>query len=415
MNVHRTFALAIFGLALATGSAWAPAKVAASPPTLTAEEAPLGLFSERERNELAPFIERGPVALVEFNEGDALPAVIFATKIHATPEHVVDVIRRPETYPTFMPALDSVDVESRYDSMIAYAWTWKTVLFTLTGRNIMTVFPPPAQKPDRGYRISIRSTGGDLGTGRMMWRVYPSGQNESLVVFSSRIDLRKANWITRQINHGQRSVNRTANIALAFAMLRGVTRQTEGQRPAVTNPTELERPEVDVRKLAAFLNRGDLLLIDMRGDRLNQVASVGRMFARYTKVRKVMDNPEEFGSALIPGSYVKVAHREDEVTDFRWGIDIPLIGTSGTMRMKNGESLITIDATKGAVKGGAWRFEPIKLPWKEGAMVSWGRFEPEKASWLVKMIVEGNKDLGDGIVIGSQLMVHRAIRTRSQS
>lgn len=431
--------IAMASIAAAPPRARASDAPAAKPATKqVAKTAPLGILSPKERSALLPFMEAGPVALVEFSAGEDLPAIVFAARVAAPPAEVAEVIADVGAYPKFMPAVGDVEVLSRVGTMKSYAWKWKTSLFTLEGENILKAYAPPEGREDYGHRITVQSTRGDLGSGRMMWRLYPlvtgaptargkagaltaeaaRGATETLLVFSSRLDLRRANWVTKQINTGERSINRTANIALAFAMLRGVTRRAE-DRGRVRGPrlseAPLARPTASPKKLATLLGRGDLLFITMDGDALRQVASVGRTFSRYSKMRSVMSKPEAFGSALVPGSYVRVEKQEGGATDFRWGIDIPLIGTSGKMHMEDRGHVIEIDAVSGAIEGGSWRFEPVKLPWREGAVVSWGRFEPEKASWLIKSLVSGNPDLGHGIIIGSQLMVSRAIRTRSQS
>lgn len=382
-----------------------------------ASEARLGLFTARELELLEPFIAQGPIALIEFKGEAELPAIIFATEVYASMDQVADVLTDPAVFPQFMPALDKVSVLSRSTQRINYAWQWQTALFAMEGQSVMTVLKPPADQPERGYRIAVENLEGDLGTGRMMWRVSPRGPNRSLVVFSSRMDLRSANWITRQLNSGKRSINRTINIALSWGMLRGIQRASEarsGLSPITTARKALSAPAVNVRKLAALLNRGDLVLIDMHGAELQQVASVGRMFRSYDAMYKVMQDPTTFGPALVPGAYVEIQKKEAKRIDFRWGIDLPLIGTGGEMRFVDRGSLFTVDATKEALRGGQWHFRPIKLPWKEGAVVTYGNFDPATASWLIRAFISSNSDLAHGIVIGSQVMVTRAIRSRSR-
>ena len=382
-----------------------------------ASEARLGMFTARELSLLEPFIEQGPVALIEFKGEAELPAIIFAALIHAPAKDVAHVLTDPGSFPDFMPALDKVEVLSRSAQRINYAWHWQTTLFAMEGQSVMTVLPPPEGQPQRGYRIAVDNLEGDLGTGRMMWRVTPHDRDTSLVVFSSRMDLRKANWVTRQLNSGKRSINRTINIALSWGMLRGIARAAETKTvgvPLTPKRKALSAPPVNTRKLAALLNRGDLVFIDMRGEELQQVATVGRMFRSYKSMHKVMQDPTLFGPALVPGAFVDILDKKDNQIDFRWGIDIPLIGTGGQMRFEDRGSFFTVEATKDALKGGAWHFVPVNLPWTEGAVITYGNFDPATASWLVRAFISSNSDLSHGIVIGSQVMVTRAIRSRTR-
>ena len=401
---------------LVAAAGWAPNARAQGPELAEAETARLGLLSTDDRRALAPHLARGPVALVEFSEETELPAIIFATRVNAPAERVARVIADPTQYPRFMPALDSVNVESRREQMTAYDWTWRTAVFTLRGDAVMTMYPAPRGRRDRPWRIEIRNTGGDLGVGRQVWRVYPEGPSRSLVVFSSRIDMRDANYVTRQIGR-QRSINRTVNLSLAYVMMMGIRGETERvvgtTRVAPQgDPPPLRKPIVDIFELRSLLFRGDLVLMDMTGDRLDQVAVVGRLAAPLPPTRAVMEDPRAFGPALIPGSYANVVREEGNEIDFAWGVDIPLVGTSGKMRMTNRDR-ISVEAIEGALTGGQWHFETPVYDWGEACVLAWGRFDPRDSNWLIRMLVDGAPELGHGIQAGTELMVVRAIRSRT--
>ncbi|MEM9194460.1 MAG: SRPBCC family protein [Myxococcota bacterium] len=407
---------ALVGFLLVAGLSFA---TTASAQGLAAEEARLGLFSAQERALLAPHLEHGPLAFVEFSGEAELPAVIFATTIRAPASTVVRVISNPEGYPRFMPALDSVNIQSRRDRNIAYEWTWQTAIFTLHGTNVMTVYPSSERRRDRPFRVESRATGGDLGTGRFMWRVYPQGPNRSLIVLSSRIDLRDANYVTREIGGGRRSINRTINIALASVMTLGTKKEAE--RIAGAPPIEagevpgLTRPDVDFVALAPMLMRGDLLLMQMQGERLDRIAVVGRPGATVDRVYEVMSTPEEFGRALIPGSYARPTEERPGEVDFEWGINIPLIGTSGEMTLARQPHQVSIDATDGGLDGGQWRFVVERLPWGEPMLIGWARFDLATAGWFVRSVIAGDAAFGNGLTTGAQLMLMRAIRSRARA
>jgi hypothetical protein len=382
------------------------------------QTARLGLFTARDRELLAPHLERGPVALVEFAEEADLPAILIAMYIRAPAARVMDVISDPARYPSFMPALDSVDVLARRDAMTAYEWTWTTAIFTLTGNNVMTVYPRPEGRRDRPWRVESRAIGGDLGTGRIVWRIYPQDDGRSLLVLSSRLDLRDANYVTRSITAAQRSVNRTLNLSLAMVMTLGARREAErleglvDRDPSSALPA-LVRPDVDLLALAPMLARGDLLFLSMDGDRLDQIAVVGRPGTTLERVREVMDDPREFGPALIPGSYATVTREEADELDFEWGVDIPLLGASGTMRLVRTPTVNTVTALEGGLEGGIWHFDTALLPWREPVVLGWARFDLASANWILAAIVSGSRDFGYGLTAGTELMVLRAIRLRA--
>jgi hypothetical protein len=185
-------------------------------------------------------------------------------------------------------------------------------------------------------------------------------------------------------------------------------------RGATGDPPPLRRPEVDLRAFGHLLVRGDLVLMDMTGDRLDQIAVIGRLAAPLEPTRDVMTDPRAFGPALIPGSYANVVREEGNEVDFEWGVDIPLVGTSGKMRITDRGERITVDAIEGALRGGQWVFETPVYPWGEVCVIAYGRFDPADANWLIRMLVEGTPGLGHGIQAGTELMVVRAVRSRTQ-
>ena len=230
---------------------------------------PLATFSPAELRQLAPLLDDGVVSLVEWAYGTELPAVVIACRVNAPAAVVAGVIGDPAHYPDFMAALDGVTVRS--DEMregvrsLSYAWSWEASVFTLRGENTMEAYAPPAEAPERGYRFVVRSTGGDLGVGRTVWRVVPDGEG-SLVMSSSRMDLRDANYIARSLAAASSSVNRSINVALAFSMVTRTRAEAErrhgtGRTHLPTPSGEPARPTFDATRIEELLMRGDLLWV----------------------------------------------------------------------------------------------------------------------------------------------------------
>ncbi len=377
----------------------------------------LGSFSAQERELLRPYLSQGPVVLTEFqNRQTDLPAVIYAARIHAPAKTVAGVIGKPTDYPRFMGALTSVDIKAVNGQMTAFDWTWGVTLFTLTGHNVMTTYPGD---DTRGYRFDIRTTGGDLGIGRVMWRVYPEGPDKSLVVFSSRLDMRDANYITRQLASQGNAVNRTVNVAVAMVTLLEV--KTEAERRAGTYidgrfaAKPLHRPRVDMNALRGLLGRGDLVLLDLDGDRLQSVAVVGRAGASVGRVRRVMLDPEEFSKSLLHGTCAQVIERSDEGLKFDWEIPIPLLHVGGQMILRPSPTVIAVDGISGTISKGQWRFDTHRYRGGEAGVIGWATFDPSDSPKLIRKLIAGNTHFSHGFVAATQLAVMRSIRTRVHS
>ncbi|MDH3817753.1 MAG: hypothetical protein OES21_04015 [Myxococcales bacterium] len=379
-----------------------------------ASVARLGAFSPAERALLTPYLSQGPVVLTEFqNRQTDLPAVIYAARIHAPAKTVAGVIGKPSDYPRFMAALTAVDIQEVSGQMTAFDWTWGVTLFSLTGRNVMTSYPGDST---RGYRFDIRTTGGDLGIGRVMWRVYPEGPHRSLVVFSSRLDMRNANYITRQLASEGNAVNRTINVAVAMVTLLEV--KAEAERRAGTHVNgkfatkPLRRPQVDMKALRPLLGRGDLVLLDLDGDVLQSVTVVGRSGASVGRVRRVMLDPEEFGKSLLHGTCAEVVERTDEGTRFEWEIPIPLLHVGGEMLLRPSPTVVAVDGISGTLSKGKWRFDTHRYPGGEAGVIAWATFDPADSPKLIRKLIAGNTHFSHGFVAATQLAVMRSLRTR---
>jgi hypothetical protein len=389
-----------------------------SRPALAAPDARtqrLEALDDADRKLLAPLLERGPVALVEFSTGDTLPAVLVAGYVEAPASLAADIISHPRDYPKFMKTLDHVEMLSESPTQNAYKWTWQTGVLFLEGENRMTILAPPKDKPELGHRISVKSERGQMGEGRLMWRVFPAGPKRSLVTLSMRVDMRDANFVMRQLDAAAKSVNRSVNIALAHVMLLGTKREAErrsGNTPKLPQSVPFQETKLELEKLSGVLQKADLLMMELTPSGLGKLSIVGRGGATPAQLTAVMLEPETFGKSLVPGSYTRITKREGQSKIFEWGVDLPLIGTSGTMRMNGSGDVVSIDAIDGALKGGRWRFRTPQLASGEGVVVGYSQFDITKTTWLVQKIASLDPSMGHGLAAATQVMMLRALRKR---
>src|SRR5687768_13382272 len=115
-NMRRLFLSVILcaagwtvGVTQALASPTAISKANAKPSARTDR---LSGLSSAELTDLEPYLQRGPVALIEFAdvETDALPGIHIAVRVHAKAARVLEVVRNPEGYPRFLPTLDEVEI-----------------------------------------------------------------------------------------------------------------------------------------------------------------------------------------------------------------------------------------------------------------------------------------------------------------
>lgn len=388
----------------------------AQPRPARAAEAPLRTFTPEERALLRPHMEHGPALLAHFYDGHSdISSIVLAGLVDAPASTVAEVIADPAGYPRFMPAMDQVDVNEHEGRQTAYDWSWRVAVFRLRGSNVMTTYPGNAR---RGYRVDVRALSGDLGQGRMVWRVHPEGPRKSMVVLAIRLDMRGANYVADELSGGGRSVFRTINTVLGTVMLLGTEREAERRVGHVDRPGEmpaLERPALDMMALTRLIGQGDLVLLDRRGARASRISVVARMGAREERVRPIMVDPEQFGRSLMHGSRAQIVERTDAHVDFDWEIPLPLVGVSGRMRLHPTDDVVHVEGRSGALRTSDWYYDVHSYPWRDTALVGWARFDVKETARLVRGLVEDQPDMGHGLAMAAQVMVVRSLRSRVQS
>lgn len=421
----RLVALLVFFPALAV--AQTPPAPVPTPTPGPADQA-LPTLTPGERAGLAPLLPHGPVALVGMAGAPEIPAVLVAIEIHAPASQVAALIADPAGYPRFVPVLHNVTVTGRHDQSVSYDWTWQTAVLELHGTNVLDAFPPPARRPQQGWRFSAREIQGDLGQGRLMWRVLPEGDDRTLLTVAMRLDLHDANYMARQMSQAGRTVNRSVSLAIALLLALGTRREAERlagttvtvPTPSATPadpPAPLAWPEFDPLPLMPLFAHYDMVQLELApGDRLVRILALGRSGAQHAAVASVITDPSSFGDALIPGARARIV--DPTATDgvlFDWGVDIPLIGTSGRMRLRDVShgDVVEVDGVTGALHTGRWRFEQRGTPWHESYVVASGEFDIGDSAWLIRSLVSGCPDLGMGLAAAAQVMVVRAIRARA--
>lgn len=406
----------------AAGWTWTATAAHASPDAISKPDARtdrLSGLSSLELARLEPYLRKGTVGLIEFadTDRDALPGVHLATRVHASAARVLEVVRKPEGYPRFLPTLDEVEVIGSAPKSVVYDWRWGMAVLELAGRNTMTVYEPSAARASDGYRVTIDSHGGDLGAGRIAIKIVPSAPDACTVLISMRMDLREANYVARQLAAAARSVNRSANIALSYAMLLGFKQEAE-RRAGYVAPERLPRglvaPELDAAAIHPLLQRGDVVLLDLAGGWLERVAVIGLVYHPSSLVRETMLDAKSFGASLLPGASARVIGRERDTTTFAWAIDLPLVGVGGRMQMQErSPSEIAIRATEGALSGGQWYFATRDAGHHTTLVTAWARFDLSDSAWLVRQLASIDKNLGHGLNVASEVMLMRALRSRA--
>ena len=177
---------------------------------------------------------------------------------------------------------------------------------------------------------------------------------------------------------------------------------------------ELRRPAIDVRPLEPMLLHADIVLIEAAGEQFRQSAVITRYPRREAQVRSVMGDPVAFSEALIQGSTATVTGQPAPRTvAFDWRYDMPLVGASGSMVMREREDrVLELDATEGSMRGGRWRFETSRLPSGATAVLGWAHFDVAEGNFVLRAICDADPTFHVGLGASTEIMMARAVRIR---
>ena len=142
-----------------------------------------------------------------------------------------------------------------------------------------------------------------------------------------------------------------------------------------------------------------------------RVVAVGRMHVDDGRTRAAILDPQGFTQGLLQGAHANMLPSDDG-TRFEWGIDLPLVGTTGVMHMhEQTDGILALDAESGALSGAHWRFRT--RPRDYGSLVvAWGTFDLGEGLWLVRVVQDADPAFRPGLSSSAELMMIRGLRTR---
>lgn len=366
-----------------------------------------GFVGAVDRQRLQVFAGDGIAALVESGWSD-LHSVHLTTRVRASASRVAALITDPKNVKNINPAVDDVQKHPQLNRSTAYDWWWRLGTFTWRGRNIITDYTAaPNRVFVRPYRIEVKQVQGDLGTGRFIWRIDPVSSSECWVHLFARLDLRTGNYLAQGLSSASRSFNRSTTLAMAFFMMVSVRNISErAKRPSLAG-----LPHFDHQLAYPLLERGDLAWVDISTSRIQNALVMGRMGVSRARVDRIMASSRDFGEAMLFSSLAQANASSSDGSLMRWSLNIPLLGSSGTMKLIPQKQAMLVSAVEGAMKGGQWRFESLVGPAGDGVVVGSATFDPGDGFWLTRQLVEHEPRWSPGLAVASQIMGLRAIRS----
>lgn len=399
----------LFGvLAIALALGLGPGATAQDDPARTL---PLRPPSAAELAAVEPLLDAAVIVHVEPTEYVELPQVTVIARALVGCAEVAATARDVAAYPTFMPALDGVEAGEESEGARGYEWTWQASIFSFRGTATATVL----EDETRGFRAVLEGLDGDLGTFRRVLRGTPSGGG-CLLVLTGRQDARDASYVTRSTGSGL-TLSRSLSIVLSVATvarMRGEAERRAGVRRAplgevLGDPRALA---VDAAALEPLVARGETFVVETTdGTDLRGIVALTRLSFPAERVRGAFFSPVEFSRGLLSGAEIHELSREERLARYGWSVDIPLLGSSGELTVRDvSPAEVELEATTGAMRGGR-----IVLTTRQEsesstiAMLS-ARIDPADGVPIVAAIESTDPAFRPGLVATGLLMTIRGLR-----
>jgi ribosome-associated toxin RatA of RatAB toxin-antitoxin module len=165
---------------------------------------------------IRPLLERGPVIIPRAVDQHANSRPTIYARVHAPMAVVHRVVRSPDEYSQFVPALGRVELQGRNGRRTAFRFQATAAIFDVRADVRVNVVH------DR--RVDVDVTQSDFGPAGSRWEFFSEGPSTTVVALTVWCDPSQATWAIRQFANSSAysasSANITAETVLALAVKR---------------------------------------------------------------------------------------------------------------------------------------------------------------------------------------------------
>jgi hypothetical protein len=368
--------------------------------------------SRVELDAMEPLLRGTIVTHVEHTEYVELPQVTVVAHASVGCGELAAVVRDVASYPGFMPAIDTVDVHPESELAIGYDWTWQASVLSFRGTATVTILEDEV----RGFRAVFEGLDGDIGRFRRVVRGTPIPGGCRLVC-TGRHDARDSNYLTRSASGSGLALSRSLSLVLSIATVTRLRGEAERRAGVFVAPSlevlgDPRALSVDPITLAPLLDRGETFVLQTSdGTDLGAIVALTRLAFPAERVRAAFFDPVHFTVGLLSGASIRELSREERLARYGWSVDVPLLGSSGELTIRDLSSdELEIEATSGAMRGGRLLLTTrAESEWSTQATLA-ARIDPADGVPIVAAIESTDPAFRPGLVATGLLMTIRGLR-----
>jgi hypothetical protein len=340
---------------------------------------------------ISPLLARGPVIVPRAVDQHANSRPTIYVRVAAPLATVHRVVRSPEEYREFVPALGSVELQGRTGRRTAFRFRATAAIFDVSADVRVHVVG------DR--RVDVDVTRSDFGPAGTRWELFSEGPSRTVIALTMWCDPSQATWAIRRFANSSAysasSANITAETVLALAVKRraeilsGLRLPVRPSEPTRNAPT-LEGPAMG--SWTSVLRAGlDLVSIELDPAGSMRSLSVARHVAAPEDiVRRRLMEVQYWNQYWLWLRDVRILQQSDALARVSVSLGSPLAPGSGEIeaRLDPSRQTVWIEGRTGDMSRDRQRWDFSAAP-EGGTFVMYtGHGEEAHAAWFHRILMD---------------------------
>jgi hypothetical protein len=369
----------------------APSAALTTPGSARATTPTIPAIDPAELEVIRPLLARGPVIIPRAVDQHANSRPTIYVRVGAPIATVHRVVRSPDEYQQFVPALGSVELQGRTGRRTAFRFHATAAIFDVHADVRVNVVN------DR--RVDVDISRSDFGPAGSRWEFFAESPTSTVVALTVWCDPSQATWAIRQFANSSAYSASSANITAETVLALAVKRRAEivaGQRLPVrpSAPTN-NAPQLAGPAMGAWTSvlRGGLDLVSIELDPQGSMRSLS--VARYVSapediVRRRLMEVQYWNQYWLWLQNVRILRQSDALARVSLSLGSPLSPGSGEVeaRLDPSRQTVWIEGRTGDMARDRQRWDFSAAPGGGTFVMYTGYSDEAHAAWFHRILMD---------------------------
>jgi ribosome-associated toxin RatA of RatAB toxin-antitoxin module len=344
-----------------------------------------------ELDAIRPLLARGPVIIPRAVDQHANSRPTIYVRVNAPMAVAHRVVRSPDEYQQFVPALANVELQGRTGRRTAFRFRATAAIFDVSADVRVNVVS------DR--RVDVDITRSDFGPAGSRWEFFAESPTSTVVALTVWCDPAQATWAIRQFANSSAYSASSANITAETVLALAVKRRAEilaGRRLPI-RPTSATNPSAQLAGPAfgpwsSVLRSGlDVVSIELDAQGAMRSLSVGRYVASAEDiVRRRLMEAQYWNQYWLWLQNVRILQQTAERVRISTTLGTPLAAGSGEVeaRLDTSRQTVWIEGRTGDFTRDRQRWDFQAAPGGGTFVMYTGHSDEAHAAWFHRILMD---------------------------